>query len=137
MLPHPREEGRVVRPREPVGDGRVLPHRGASEVGGVEIAEAVGREIAEDAHAPVDVLEAAFGVVLHGESEEGLEAAVPLGGDIGEGELAGEDGAFQLEAEEDVQVVGDLVGLDADVAALGLVHRGVEVVGSEGGEMGK
>ena len=44
------------------------------------------------------------------------------------GELAGEDLLLQLEAQDDVQVVGRLVGLDADERRLHLVDRPVEVV---------
>ena len=53
-------------------------------MGGVEVAEGVGGEVAEATHGPVDVLEAAVGVVGDREAEEGLEGFVPGLGDVGD-----------------------------------------------------
>ena len=57
----------------------------------------------------MDVLKAAFGVVLGTEAEEFLEGVIPGVWDVGDQELAGEEGAFDLEAEENVEVVGCLL----------------------------
>ena len=97
---HPVEEGEEVGFGEGGGDGVVF-HGGVEELGGVDVAEGVGGEVAEPAHGPVDVLEAAFGVVFGAEAEEFFEGFVPGVGDVGDVEIAGEEGAFEFETEED------------------------------------
>lgn len=95
---------------------------GGHELGGEEVAERIGRKIAEAAHAPVDVLQAALGVVRRGQIEEGLELFAPGGGDIARGEVAGHEGLFEFEAEDDVEVVRRFVGFDANEGAFDIVE---------------
>ena len=97
-------------------------------MGGVDVPEGVGGEVAEAAHGPVDVLKAAFGVVFGTEAKEFFEGVIPSGGDVGHFELAGEEGAFEFEAEEDVKVVGGFIGLDADGRVGGAVDGREEVI---------
>lgn len=124
---HPAEEGEEVAFGKGGGDiGVVL--GGVEELGGIDISEGVGREVAEAAHGPMDVLKAAFGIGLGAEAEEFFEGFVPGGGDVGDLKFAGEEGAFELEAEEDVEVVGGFVGLDADGGVGGAVDADEELV---------
>ena len=51
----------------------------------------LGGEVAEGAHAPVDVLEAAVGRVGDGEAEEILEGGVSDFGEIGRAFMKGQD----------------------------------------------
>src|SRR5207302_2039638 len=53
---------------------------------------------------------------------------VPRRGHVDRLELAGQERLLQLEAQQDVQVVGRLVGLDPDKRALDLVDREDELV---------
>ena len=124
---HPAEEGEEVAFGEGGGNGGVV-LRGVEELGGVDVAEGVGREVAEAAHGPMDVLEAAFGVVFGFEAEEFFEGFVPGGGDVGDLEFAGEEGALELETEKDVEVVGGFVGLHADAGVGGSVDADEELV---------
>ena len=133
---HPAEEGGEIAFGEGGGDDGVV-LGGVEELGGVDVAEGVGGEVAESAHGPMDVLEAAFGIGLGAEAEELFEGFVPGGGDVGDLEFAGEEGAFEFEAEEDVEVVGRFVGFDADAGVGGAIDSDEELVEVEFLEMGE
>ena len=124
---HPGEEGEKVALGEGGGDGFILLGR-FEKLGGVDVAEGVGREVAQAAHRPVDVLETAIGVVFRAEPEEFFELIIPGGGDVGDFEFAGEQGAFELETEEDVEIVGGFIGLDADGGVGTTIDGGEEVI---------
>ena len=62
---------------------------------------------------------------------------VPGGGGVGRRELAAQEGLFQLEANEDVQVVGRFVGLDADERRPHVVDGEVECVEAHAAERGR
>ena len=62
----------------------------------------------------MDVLQAADPVLGDGQAEIVLDALVPDTGQVLAGEVAFDHGPLEFEAEHDVQVVGDLVRLDAD-----------------------
>ena len=80
------------------------------------VPERVGREVAVRRARPVHVLEHAARVVGHLDAEELPHPRVPRLRQVGERELAGDELLLELEAEDDVQRVGDLVGVDADQA---------------------
>lgn len=124
---HPVEERDEVGFGKGRGDVCVF-HRCFEELGGVDVAEGVGGEVAEAAHGPVDVLQAAFGVGFWTEAEELFELVIPGGGDVGDLEFAGEEGAFEFEAEEDVEVVGGFVGLNTDGGVGAAIDGGEEVI---------
>ena len=65
----------------------------------------------------MDVLEAATSVVGDFEAEEFFEEFVPRGGEVANGEITLKELGFQFKAEKDVEIVSDLVGLDADEGA--------------------
>ena len=60
------------------------------------------------------VLQHADAVVRRLDADERAHALVPGGRQIVDAEVAAHQRELELEAQEDVQVVGDLVGLDAD-----------------------
>ena len=124
---HPGEEGEKVTFCEGGGDGGVF--LGAlEELGGVDVSEGVGGEVAEAAHGPVDVLEATFTIVFRREAEEFFELVVPGVGDISDFEFTGEEGSLEFEAEENVEVVGGFISFDADGSVGGAVYGGEEVI---------
>ena len=136
VLLQPSEERGGVGFLEGGGDGVVL-HGGGEELGGIEVAEGVGWEVAEASHGPMDVLQAAFGVGGWGHLEEVFEVTVPSGGHVFDLEVAVEELAFEGEAEEDVEVVGGFVGFDADEGVLRAVGSEEELVEVEFLEMGE
>ncbi len=81
-----------------------------------QVAERVGREVADQPGRPVHVLEHAVGVVGHLEPEVLPEPRVPRLGQIGDRQPALDQLLLELEAQDDVQAVGRLVGLDPDEA---------------------
>ena len=83
------------------------------------------------------VLQAAARVVRHRNLEELLEARVPRRGQIGHGQFARDQLLLDLEAQDDVQIVGRLVGLDADVRRLHAVDQQPEFLQRQRGQRGK
>lgn len=63
FFPEPGEKSGVVSGGEIARDGRILVLGSVKKLGGIEIPEGIGREVAEQAKAPMDVLEATVGVV--------------------------------------------------------------------------
>ena len=96
-------------------------------MGGGQIPQCVGGEVAEAAKGPVDVLEAATGVVGDFEAEEFFEEFVPRGREVADGKITLKELGFQFKAEKNVEIVSDLVGLDADEGALDSI-RGTPAV---------
>src|SRR5438270_7915473 len=76
----------------------------------------------------MNVLQAAERVGRRRELEHFLELVVPGGRYVGGRQIAAQQGLFQLEAENDVQVVGRLVRLDADEGGLHVIDREIEIV---------
>ena len=97
------------------------------ELRGIEVAERVGREVAEEAGAPVDVLQDAAGVGGRLDAEVLAVFFVPGGGEIGDAELVVEEGLLEFETHEDVEVVGDFVGFGTDERGADVVDREIEV----------
>ncbi len=63
-------------------------------------------------------MEAATSVVGDFETEEFFEEFVPSGGEVANGEITFKELGFQFKAQKDMEIVSDLVGLDADEGAL-------------------
>ena len=124
----PGEELGEVAPDECLVQASQISAGLSKELSRVKVAQRVGREIAEEPGAPVDVLEAALGVVT-GANPQGLAILlVPGRGQIMDRQVAGEHRLFQVEADDDVQVVSHLVGLNPDQAGLDVVDGGQELV---------
>ena len=113
----PVEQRAVATGCEICLNGGVLLERGMEELGGIEIAERVGRKVSDQAGAPVDVLKASVRIVRHEDAEELLEARVPFARKIMDVDLAGKQGAFDSETEQNVKIVGDFVCFDPDVTS--------------------
>ncbi len=84
------------------------------ELTGDHVAERVGGEVAERGRRPMHVLEHAVGVVGDLDPEVLARQDRPRFGQVGDLEPALEELELELEADEHVEVVGQLVGLDAD-----------------------
>ena len=94
---------------------------GGHELGGVQIAEGVRREVTEPAKTPVDVLQAAACIIRWRKPEKLPKFLAPSCRQIGRQEIAGHQPLLQLEPQNDVQVVGRFVGFDADERRLDIV----------------
>ncbi len=104
------------------------------DLNGEHGSEEVRREVAEAAARPVRVLEDAVRVVRHRDAHELLEARVPRVRQVLHGESARHELLLELEAEDDVEPVARLVGVDADERAPHPVDRAVEVLERNGAE---
>ncbi len=91
-----------------------------------DVPERIGREVPHRHVRPVDVLQDADDDVGRLKSEVLAHLRVERIGQILERELAGEQCALELEAEDDVQAVRHLVGVDSAERRLHLVQRTVE-----------
>src|SRR5215211_6474474 len=101
---------------------------------GDQVPEGVRREVADRAGRPVRVLQDAARVVRHLDLEVIPHAAVPLLRELLERERLGEHLLLELEAEDDVEVVRRLVGLDPDERRLDGVHLAIPPIGVVAGE---
>ena len=81
---------------------------------GDQAAERVAGEVAEAAGAPVHVLQAAERVGGNLDAEQAAHPLAPRAGQVGDGELAVDQRELELEAQDDVQRIGERVGGDAD-----------------------
>ena len=79
---------------------------GLPQLGPGEVPQGVGREIAEAPQRSVDVLQATFGIVRHLQAEEFLEQIVPGRREVFHLEISRYQSDFQLEAQQDVEVIG-------------------------------
>ena len=79
----------------------------------------------------MDVLEAALAIGRRGDAEQLAHALVPRARQVGERQVAREQRHLEPVAKDDVERVGDLVGIDPDQAALDPDRPAVEVVGGE------
>src|SRR5262245_18454027 len=104
------------------------------ELGGEEISERVSREIADPAEAPVDVLQTTVPVVRRRQVEQLLETLVPRPRQLRRRKVAADQRLLQLEAQDDVQVVGRLISFDADERRLHVVDREHEIVERDAAE---
>src|SRR5829696_5598901 len=98
------------------------------KLAGDDGAERVGGEVADHADRPMHVLEHADGIVRRLDAEVLLHPLVPDLRQVSEIEGAGQELLLELEAEDDVEVVGRLVRLDPDQRRLDPVDRAVPVV---------
>ena len=108
---------------------------GDEELGGIKASEAIGRKIAEAAMAPMDVLETASFVIRNGDAEPGLIILVPPPGDITYGKASVQQPFFQLIADHDMKMVGDLVGFRTDQGWLDLIDAVVKCFQRDAAEL--
>lgn len=110
----PFAEGGVDAGAEVGIEGGESASGGGEELGGEDGAEGVGGEVADAAAGPVDVLEDAFAIGGGRDGEVFFHAVIPGGGCVVDGEAVFEEFLFHFEAEDDVEIVGNFVGFDAD-----------------------
>src|SRR5579864_488396 len=91
-----------------------------------DVAERVRREVPEAHVRPVDVLEDAVGEIGRLQAEVLAHLPIERLGEVADVEPAGEQVSLDLEAEDDVQAVRHLVGVDAPQRRLHLVQRPLE-----------
>lgn len=101
------------------------------ELSGIEVAECVGGEVAHASHRPVDVLEAAEGVIRRCDAEELLHFLIPGGGDVFDFEGSFHEHFFNFKPEDDMEGIGDFIGLDADEGGDNCIDGGIKLI--EGG----
>ena len=128
LLVQPRLHSSEVATPEIVFEARKIALGLRHELRRVKVAQRVSREITQSTHAPVDVLEAAEPVVRRRQIEHLPELVVPCARHVGRQQIARENRELQFEAQNNVQVVGRLVGLDPDEGRLRLVDREIKVV---------
>src|SRR3954452_11651491 len=114
VLAEPVAERAELAPLEAVVEVRQGGDDLLPDLGGDQVAERIGREVADRAARPVDVLQNDLRVVRHGDPEVVPHAAVPLVRQLVERELFREHLLLELEPKDYVQVVGRLVGFDQD-----------------------
>ena len=137
-LPDARLEGSLQRLQITGGPLGIEVHRFAQIIDrlcAVGAAEGIAREITEVAHRPVDVLQAAVGVIGYIHAEVLFVLGVPCSGQVGHGQRALHQRLLQLIADHDVQRVGQLVSLGADQAGLGAVDGAPDLLGSDIGQL--
>ena len=98
--------------REPELDLHRLPQLGRDQA-----AERVAREVAEAAGAPVHVLQAAERVGGDLDAEQAPHPLAPRRRQVGDREVALDQRELELEAQDDVQRIGQRIGGDADRAS--------------------
>src|SRR5947209_7280388 len=109
--------------------GRALP-----ELDRDDVPERVRREVAKARARPVDVLEDALDDVFRLDAEVLLELGVERLRQLGGRDRPREHLPLELEAEDDVERVRHLVGLDARRARRDLVERAVELLERDAGK---
>ena len=123
MLSEPQQDWREVPRGEVVSDGRVVFGERLVELGGVDAADGVGREVAEVASAPMHVLQHTITIGGGCDAKQILHHLVPCIWEFFDGEGLVDEGAFEFEPQDDVQAVGEFIRLDPDQRGAYLVDR--------------
>jgi bifunctional enzyme CysN/CysC len=118
LHPEPVDQGRCLASRQRLGDAGRGAHGRREQLRRRHGAERVRGEIPPRATGPVDVLEAPVAIGRGHDADEAAHPVSPGARQIAQGQVAADHGALEPVAEHDVQGVRQLVGLDADEAAL-------------------
>ena len=108
----------------------LLPFRSRKQLRRVQVPEGVSGKVAEPAHAPVDVLQTSATIIRRRQPKQVAVGFIPSLRHVVHGQFAFHQTALDPETQQDVQIVGRLVGLDADEAKLApqhLPHENVEL----------
>ena len=89
-------------------------------------AQGISGKISDGAKRPVYVLQHALGIVGRDDAQIGFHLCVPRLGQLRQFHFPLQHVVLDLEAQENVQVVGHLVGFDADHARLDFVNCSIE-----------
>ncbi len=137
LVAQPAQQWRIAPARQLFIQMRVIQMGFSHELCGIHIAEGVCRKVAESPHAPVDVLETTLRIIRHLQSESFLELLIPYPGQVPGFNFSFDQAVFDLEPQDDVQVVGEFIRLDADEARFGPIHKPRTVLGGMALEPGK
>ena len=105
------------------------------ELNGVEISERVRREITEGAERPVHVLQHAFRIVGGDDAQVFLHFLVPDPRQVFRARPAFNEILLDFEPEHDVEIVGELIGLDSNQRRLYAIDGRVELFPVEGTQL--
>src|SRR5689334_21520235 len=72
------------------------------------------------------VLQHSLCIVLRNDAERGLHSGIPCVWKVGQDETTFDEVALELEAQQNMQIVGDLIGLNSDERRLHPVDRAIE-----------
>ena len=100
----------------------------SEDLGRHKVAEGVGWEISNGAHRPVDILQHAVGIGVGNYPQVSLHAVIPNVRQVFDQYAAFQKSVFDLEAQHDVEVVGNLVALNADQCGSHHINRPVESI---------
>src|SRR5690606_9773473 len=107
VFSEPLQQGAEI----PVGEFALkvgnLAFRRVEELGGDQVSYGICGEIANAATGPVDILQAAFGVVVGGNPQHFLHGLIPLTGQISHRQITIQESLFQLKPQDDVEVIGN------------------------------
>ena len=84
----------------------------------VQVAKRVGREVAEGAHGPVDVLQHSKSAVRRSYAEELLVHVVPCVWEVVDFEITRDEFLLDFVTDHNVHIVGGFVGLNANQTRL-------------------
>lgn len=98
------------------------------KLGGEEVAQCVGGKVADQPARPVDILKTAFFKGGGCDIEVLLHEVIPQFRDLFHRERAFHEFFFDFKAEDDMEVIGDLIGFDADTAGSDCIDGLVEGV---------
>ena len=130
-FPQPLQNGLELTPgHEGIQVAQFLSH-GVPDLGREQVPQGIGGEVTKGALGPVDILQHALRVIGGNHTQVGLHLRVPGFGQVGHLEVLGEQSDFQLEAQDDVEVVGDLIGFHPDEGGFHPVERPVEGFGGD------
>src|SRR5262245_39155069 len=96
------------------------------ELHGEEIPKSISREVANESIRPMHVLENSLRVVGGNDTERCLHPRIPGLGQVGQGKPPFDKIALQLKAEQNVEIVGYLIGFYANQGWLYAVDRAIE-----------
>ena len=113
ILPKPSEECAELALLHLGEDLGLLPDSGFEELDREHVTDGVGREVPEVSEGPVGVLQNAERIVLGNEAQILSHLRVPRFREVGDGEAVLEEIHLELEAQEDMEVVGISDGLTA------------------------
>ena len=128
VLAEPTQQRRELPAPDVLEQGWVGPAGGFKELHGDDIAEGVSREVTDGAAGPVCVLHDTIRVGRRCDTQVRMHPFVPCLGEVLDSQRSFQQLLLKLVAQHDVEVVGDLIGLNADEAGLHAVYRPVERV---------
>src|ERR1035441_5950462 len=110
----PVPQGLEVTPFERALERSGFLFRGGKKLGRIKVAQGIGGEIAETTVAPMDVLEAALGIIWRNNAQVLFHRVVPDPGNVRRLQASGDEGGFNIESKADMKVVSHLVRFGAD-----------------------